>query len=206
MTRRNLGAAIAALLVLGTMLALVASSVPRHRVAVAAGASIQTRGRSMPQTIGGKATYTGQVPLTVSRGAAAYVGHHPATADIGLNFGFPIRDQAALDGLIKQESTTHRYLTRKQLYDQVSPSRRDVLDLQTWLTSHGFRVTHVGADRMAITAHASTQTIENVLHVKINDYIRPEFTFRGLKVQPFQFYSNTLPRCRRASACRASPA
>ena len=139
----------------------------------------------------GTVQLTGQVPLTVAHRTAQTVSRHPLTSEIGLNFGFALRNHAALDALIQQEATTHHYLSRPQLYARVSPPEAQVDALRSWLLARGFRITHVGADRMAITAYATTATIEKTLHVKIEDFIRPSFTYHGLKVQPYQFYANT---------------
>ena len=160
----------------------------------------------------GSVRLTGQVPLVVRHAhrapavrtsklrtstvahpqvGATYLHPHPAKADIGLNFSFPLRDQAGLDRLILQEARMHRYLTRTQIYARFAPPQVQYDALRTWLLANGFRVTHVAADRMSITAHAPTATVEKTLHVEINDYLRRGFNFGKVKVQPFQFYANS---------------
>jgi photosystem II stability/assembly factor-like uncharacterized protein len=136
-------------------------------------------------------TLTGQVPLALSNGEATLVRPHPKDAEIVLNFGFPIQNQAGLDALIAQQARTHQHLTREQLYARFSPTQQQYGALRTWLVARGFTVTHVGADRLALSASAPTAVVEKTLHVSVNDYIRKPFTFHGIKVQPFQFYANT---------------
>jgi len=164
------------------------------------------------QRLHGNVQLTGQVPLVVRHArpaparhtpstplpassvphpGATYLHPHPKTADIGLNFAFPLRNRAALDQLIAQEAKTHRYLTRAQLYARFSPPPAQFDALQAWLARNGFRITHLSPDRLAITVHAPTAVVERALHVRINDYLRSGFTFRNIKVQPFQFYANT---------------
>jgi photosystem II stability/assembly factor-like uncharacterized protein len=140
----------------------------------------------------GPVRLTGQVPLAVSHGTAKLISAHAPQAQIGLSFGFPLRSKTRLDLLIQQEARTHHYLTREQLYSRFAPSQARVDALRAWLTSHGFRVTHIGLDRMAVTAYASTATIQKVLHVNINDYVRPGFQFKSVHVAPFRFYANTV--------------
>src|SRR5579862_1712625 len=88
----------------------------------------------------GSVRLTGQVPLVVQHAhrapavqtsklrtsavphpqvGATYLHPHPAKADIGLNFSFPLRNQAGLNQLILQEARTHDYLTRAQIYERL---------------------------------------------------------------------------------------
>jgi photosystem II stability/assembly factor-like uncharacterized protein len=133
----------------------------------------------------------GEVPVTVATGKAQVVGPHAAAATLKLNFGYALNDVKGLNALIAQEAKSHQYLSRPQLYARFSPKQQQVDQLRTWLNSNGFTVTHVGADRLALTAQASTATVEKALHVKINDYIRPGYTFGKVKVAPYTFFSNT---------------
>src|SRR3954452_4054242 len=134
----------------------------------------------------------GHVPLVVAQGAATYIAPHPKSADVHVNFGFPLPDHAGLDALIAQEARTHHYLTRAQLYARFAPPRRQVSALTDWLTAHGFRITHVGLDRMSVAANAPTAVVERALHVQLNDYKHGGYLFRGkTRVAPYQFYANT---------------
>ena len=139
----------------------------------------------------GNVKLTGQVPLAVAHGTAGYVRPHPPAAELKVNFGLPIRDRSSLDTLIAQEARTHRYLTRGQLYARFSPPPAQVDALSHWLRTHGFRITHVGLDHLAVTAVATTAVVQKTLRVQINDYIRPASTFRSLRIAPYQFYANT---------------
>ncbi len=141
--------------------------------------------------LAGSTVLAGQVPLAVTGSTAGYVGQHPTNALITLNFGFPIRDRAGLDALIQQQSVTHRYLTRDQLYVRFSPPPEQLAALATWLKANGFRVTHVGADRLSMAAVGTTAAVERALRVTINDYARSASTIHGVKVAAYQFYANT---------------
>ena len=121
----------------------------------------------------GNVKLTGQVPLAVAHGTAGYVRPHPPAAELKVNFGLPIRDRSSLDTLIAQEARTHRYLTRGQLYARFSPPPAQVDALNHWLRTHGFRITHVGLDRLGVTAVATTAVVQRTLHVQINDYSGP---------------------------------
>ena len=141
----------------------------------------------------GTVRLVGQVPLRVSAGSVPYLRAHPSRAQITLNFAFPLRDKAGLDRLIAQQARTHQTLSRAELYRRFSPPQAQYDAAATWLRANGFTITHVTADRLSIGARASTATIEKALHVQINDYLRPAFTFQNVKVPAFGFYSNTRP-------------
>jgi photosystem II stability/assembly factor-like uncharacterized protein len=150
------------------------------------------------KNLAGDVELTGQVPLAVHPvpGAAAQpkatlVRRHAPSAEIGLNFAFPLRDKAGLDRLIAQQAKTHQFLTREELRARFAPPAAQVNALRRWLTGHGFRITHVGADRMSVTAYAPTAVVEKTLHVTINDYRHAATSIGKLKVQPYSFYSNT---------------
>lgn len=133
----------------------------------------------------GSAVLSGVVSLSLSNGNARYMRPHPAGERLKLNFAFPLRDRPALDAQI----AAHHTLARTQLYDRFSPPRDQVAALAGWLKANGFTVTHAGADRMALTATATTAQVERTLHVKINDYLRQGYSWHGVKVKPYVFYS-----------------
>src|SRR4029077_12978221 len=58
----------------------------------------------------GTGTVNGPVALAVSAKSAPFVRRHSAQSRITLNFGFPVRDQVALDALIAQEAQSHSYI------------------------------------------------------------------------------------------------
>ncbi|MGN6430374.1 MAG: MBG domain-containing protein [Gaiellaceae bacterium] len=139
----------------------------------------------------GGVTLKGQIPKAAAQHRGRAVAHHAAGDELSLSFAFPLRDKAGLDRLILQEATTHNYLSRAQIYARFAPPAAQVKALRRWLVAKGFRITHVGADRMAIGAAASTSTVEKALHVKIDDFVKSAFTFRGVKVKPYRYYANT---------------
>jgi photosystem II stability/assembly factor-like uncharacterized protein len=185
-------AALAVVAVLG-----LTRSTRGHETATAATSTVDgvissTAASAWPEReLRGTAELTGQVPLTVSSGRAKLLGRHPSGAELKLRFALPIRDRAKLDALIAVQARTHTHLSHQQVYDAFSPPREQLAALRVWLEREGFTITHVGADRLALTAVAPTATVQEALDVKINDYIRPATSFRGLKVDPYRFYANT---------------
>src|SRR5262245_42914534 len=122
-------------------------------------AGAQLAANSGPRTV----QIQGEVPVTVANGKAQLLGPHPAGATLKLNFGYALSDMPALNALIARQAKTHAYLSRAQLYNRFSPKPRQVNQLRTWLNSKGFVITHVGADRLALTARATTAQVEKAL-------------------------------------------
>jgi photosystem II stability/assembly factor-like uncharacterized protein len=142
------------------------------------------------QHLRGSTVIRGEVPLSLGNGKASYVKPHPADATLKLNFAYPLADRPALDALIAQEASSHRYISRDRLYARFSPPTGQVAALRGWLNANGLEVTHSGADRMQLTVTGTTAQVERALHVKINDYVRQGYSWHGVKVKPYVFYAN----------------
>jgi photosystem II stability/assembly factor-like uncharacterized protein len=185
-TMPSLGGFAGALVIVGTLVLVGSSAAAPSR-----GGRSASRQLWAEQSLTGTHVFTGQVPLAVAGRKAGYLRPHAPGSELRLNFGLPLRNKAALDRLIAREAKTHRYVSRARLYARFSPPQAQLNALGSWLTAHGFRITHVGRDRLSIAAAASTATVQKTLRVQIKDFARPGFMFRGLKIAPFAFYSNT---------------
>ena len=127
------------------------------------------------------------------------------TAELKLRFAFPIRDKAALDALIAAEAKTHRYLSRAAaLRALLAAARRRSTRCAAGSQAKGFRITHVGADRLALDApRADGDGREGAR--RRDQRLRPA----GVHVPQAEGRRRTgstrtrrRRRCRRASACR----
>ena len=174
--------------------AAVVISVQGHATNAAA-ASRPWATRDLP----GSVKLTGQVPLAVAKipGAAAthhagYVRPHPKSADIGLNFAFPLRDKAGLDQLIAQEARTHRYLTRAQIYARFAPPPAQVNALRSWLDRA--RLPRDPRRRRPDGDHGARADGGRREDAARQDQRLPQAgrpRSAGCKVRPYQFYANT---------------
>ena len=187
---RRTGALAASFLFLGALVVLgVTHSLPSVRSATGSAAkptlwATQHRAGIVP--------IKGEVPLVVAHRKATLVGRHAANAKLSLNFGLPIVNRSTLDALIAvrgRDAPLPQPRPALQARSRRPPAQVDALG--DWLTSKGFRVTHVGADRLALAATATTANVEKTLGVKINDYVRPGFSYRKVKVAPYRFFANT---------------
>ena len=181
---RRSGALVASFLCLGALVVLgVTRSLPGEHGTAAPAKPTQWAAQNRAGTVAIK----GEVPLVVANRKATLVGRHAPTAKLTLAFGLPIVHRSTLDKLIAYEAGTHRYLTRAQLYRRFSPPKAQLDALGEWLQSKGFTITHVGRDRLALAASATTAAVEKALGVKINDYVRPGYSFQKLEVAPYTF-------------------
>jgi photosystem II stability/assembly factor-like uncharacterized protein len=183
-------AALGRLIIAAAALVVVGTSIS---AAAAVSSSSKTQSAWPQRSLKGLRTYNRQVPRVVRKGLAPYLRAHKGSTRLTLTFGLPLRDKAGLDRLIQEEAWTHTYPTRAELYRRFSPSQAQYRALRGWLVAHGFRVTHLGRDRLLISASAKTSTIERVLHTKIADFLHPGFTYQRVKVKPFAFFANTKP-------------
>jgi photosystem II stability/assembly factor-like uncharacterized protein len=180
----------------------IAGPVGASLTPTSATAAPMTAAKSTPvtwhdSTKAGNVRLAGEVPLAVqhavagARSTARLIGAHAAGASLSLNFGLPLRNMSALNTLINKEAKTHHYLTRAALYRQFAPPQAQLNALRTWLTSHGYTVTHVSRDRTSLAAKAPTSTVQRSLSTQISNYVRSGYTYQGVKVPAYSFYSNT---------------
>ncbi len=142
----------------------------------------------------GDVQLAGQAPSVLGGGKDAFahlVAPVAKPADISLNFGFALRNVDQLNALIVAEARTHRELSRAQIYARFSPPQAQYNALRTWLQSNGFTVTHIGRDRLEMTAKAPAGTIESALHVHLNVYRAREFSLDDVRIPAQDFYANT---------------
>jgi photosystem II stability/assembly factor-like uncharacterized protein len=124
-------------------------------------------------------------------GAVETVGAVVPRGSISLNFGLPLRDQTALNALIVEEAKTHRQLSRAQIEARFSPPVAQYEALRSWLTEEGYTITHVGADRLEMTAKAPAAVVEKSLHVALNVYHTHAYVDDSVTVAAQDFYANT---------------
>jgi photosystem II stability/assembly factor-like uncharacterized protein len=169
------------------VLTVVAAAVVAGAFHPSAAKAEHWQGESLP----GSTRIAGEVPLSVSHGIAQYVGRHDPKSRLTLNFGFPLRSKAQIDALVRAQAKTHSYLSHEEVYALFSPPQTQMDAAIAWLKGNGFRITHISRDRLAVAASATTATIERTLQTRIDDYIRPGTTYRGMKVKAYSFFANT---------------
>ncbi len=145
----------------------------------------------------GTVALTGQVPLAVAQGnlhlarGVRFIGAAKRSDSLELNFGLALRNMTGLNALIVKESKTHHEDSRAQIYSMFSPPTSQYTALRRWLVSAGYTITHVGADRLEMTARAPVATVERTLDVHVGVYHQASYTDMGVKVAAQDFYANT---------------
>jgi subtilase family serine protease len=82
--------------------------------------------------------------------------------------------QAAFDAYVESEYDSgspnyHQWLTAQAVGERFGPSQFDVATVTGWLTSHGFTVTQVSTDRLAITFNGTAGQVESAFHTSIHN-------------------------------------
>ena len=108
-----------------------------------------------------------------------------------LNFGLPLRNVKGLDALIVAESRTHRQMSRAQIYARFSPPQAQYNALRNWLRANGFTVSHLGRDRLSVTAMAHASVVDHVLHTSLSAYRENTTMQDGIKVPAHDVFANT---------------
>src|SRR4051794_2939373 len=173
---RSPGGMLAGLIVVGTL--LLAGTSISAAAPLRSHAQVRT-GRWAQEHVKGVHVFKHQVPLAVTSGTAKLLRPHRQSAKLTLNFSFPLRNSAALDRLIARQAKTHQHMSRSALYRRFSPSQAQVSALGVWLQARGFRITHVGRDRLTLSARASTATIERALGTRVADFRHPGTQLQG---------------------------
>jgi subtilase family serine protease len=123
-------------------------------------------------------TLTTHVPDAVSSGIAPLVGHVDATQRLSLAISLPLRNEAALDELLKeiydpQSSTYHHYLSVKEFAARFGPSGSDYSALVNFARANGLDVIHTAGNRMVLDVEGPSANIESAFHVTMNVYQHP---------------------------------
>jgi subtilase family serine protease len=117
------------------------------------------------------------VPGTAAPAAAKA---HPAgavSASSGVKFSVVLKlsDQAGAEALLRAistpgSSTYHQYLTAAQWEARFSPTTDQVNQVKAWLSSEGFSVGAVSADRLTIAASGTAAQVESAFSTGLQNY------------------------------------
>jgi hypothetical protein len=125
---------------------------------------------------GGWKTLPGHVPAAVARLNPG--GRLPATNDLDLAIGLPLRNPVALDKLLQElydpaSTNFHRYLTPVQFSEQFGPTEQDYQRVVQFARSNGFSIRHEHGNRVLLDVRGKVANIEKALHVTLRTYRHP---------------------------------
>ena len=119
----------------------------------------------------------GHVPAVVAGLRAT--GFLPATNELQLAIGLPLRNEAALDSLIHElynpgSRQFHRYLTPEEFTAQFGPSAADYQAVIAFALTNGLRVIKTYPNRMVLDVAAPVADIEQAFGVTLKTYRHPK--------------------------------
>jgi len=117
----------------------------------------------------------GSVPPVIPHLSAS--GRLTAETRLNLSIGLPLRNESALDNLLRQlydpASLNYRhYLTPQQFIGQFAPSASDYQTVANFFGTNGFTVVE-HSDRMVLDINGSVADVERVFHLTIRTYRHP---------------------------------
>jgi len=106
------------------------------------------------------------------------VGVLPATQQLQLAIGLPLRNQDALTNLLEQlydpaSPRFHQWLTPEQFTTQFGPTTADYAKVMHFAQTHGFTITREHSNRLLLDVTAPVTNIEQAFHVKMRVYQHP---------------------------------
>jgi uncharacterized repeat protein (TIGR01451 family) len=124
----------------------------------------------------GMKTLHGHVPAVLSRLQAK--GQLPATTNLTLAIGLPLRNTEALTNLLRQmydptSTNYHRYLTPDEFAAQFGPTEQDYQKVLDFAQTNGLTVIRTHPNRMLLDVKGKVSDIEKALHVKMRTYRHP---------------------------------
>lgn len=119
----------------------------------------------------------GHVPAAVAR--LQPLGRLPATNQLRLAIGLPLRNPEALASLLRRiydpnSPDYHHYLTSEQFAEQFGPSSEDYQALTDFVNNNGLKVTATHPNRTLLDIGGSVAGIEKLLHVTLRVYPHPK--------------------------------
>jgi xanthomonalisin len=118
------------------------------------------------------------VPATVASGQAARLAPMAETQRLKLALVLPLRNEAELDGLLKQlqdprSPNFHRYLSVDEFTARFGASASDYAEVVGWAKSNGLSVTETTRNRHVVDIEGSIAAINRALHVQMSTFQHP---------------------------------
>ncbi len=133
-------------------------------------------GGAHPVLAAGRQALPGHIPAVVSR--LQPLGRLSGTNHLQLAIGLPLRNEQALDDLLREiydpASPLYRqYLTPEQFTERFGPTEADYQTLADFLRAQGLAVTRTHPNRVVLDVQGTVADIERVFHVTLHTYAHP---------------------------------
>ncbi|HTY86418.1 MAG TPA: protease pro-enzyme activation domain-containing protein [Candidatus Acidoferrum sp.] len=132
---------------------------------------------SSAQTVS-KQQLRGCVPEAVARYHLRSLGSPAAAKQLTLAIGLPLRDEQALDDLLREiydpaSPRFHQYLTPEQFTQRFGPTERDYQAVIDFAKANGLTVVGTHPNRLVLDVSGSVKEIERTFHVALHTYRHP---------------------------------
>jgi subtilase family serine protease len=112
------------------------------------------------------------VPALISKGRL------PATNQLRLAIGLPMRDRAGLDNFVAQVSDPanpnfRHFLTREQLTARFGPTPQDYEAVKEFAVANGLAIAATGANRLLLEVTGPAASMEKAFHITLRTYRHP---------------------------------
>ncbi len=121
-------------------------------------------------------TLSGHVPVVVT--GLMPKGRLSATNHLYLAIGLPLRNQAALDELLRQlydpaSANFHKFLTPQEFTARFGPTEQDYQAVIQFAESNGLSVAGTHPNRVVLDVEGSAPNVEQAFHVTLHTYKHP---------------------------------
>ena len=120
----------------------------------------------------------GHIPPAIARFHLQPLDNLPETNQLAIDISLPLRNEQALDDLLKQiydpkSPNYHHYLTPAEFTAQFGPSPEDYDAVVQFVRSNGLTVAQTHADRTLVDVTGSVGSIEKTFHTTLRRYRHP---------------------------------
>jgi len=124
----------------------------------------------------GRVSLQGHVPSAVAGLTAK--GRLPATNQLSLAIGLPLRNEAELDELLRQlydpaSTNFHKFLTPVEFTARFGPTEADYAAVRQFAESNGFTVTGTHGNRLVLDVQAGAASVERAFQVSLKTFRHP---------------------------------
>ena len=125
---------------------------------------------SASQLHGARQLLHGHVPAVVSR--LASTGRLPVTTNLSLSIGLPLRNEAALEELLRQlydpgSTNFHKFLTPPEFSARFGPTESDYQAVVHFAETNGLAVAGASGNRMVLDVTGSVSDIERAFQITL---------------------------------------
>jgi subtilase family serine protease len=121
-------------------------------------------------------TLSGHVPPVTQQLTAT--GQLPATNQLQLAIGLPLRDATGLDNFLAQvydpaSPNYHQYLTPEQFAEMFGPTEQDYEAVKSFAQANGLTVTTTYGNRLVLDVAGPAAAVERAFHITLRTYRHP---------------------------------